>query len=276
MNLPVPFRIFLRLAAVTALLAASATAQVSLPPAPTAGDESVRGSLRSVLRPIADVRVSSKAAGIIQRFHVQEGAKLNAGDAILSLDQDTERAELAQAEALVAGSRAELERAALEYERARPLSAENIFSEKQLVEARTTRDLAASRLAQAEAARDLAKSRLADRTLTSPLQGIFLKTSKSVGEAVERFETVARIVDVSRVEMVVYADARYFKALSNVSRTKVSVLLPSGGQKVVEATVSHLDPIIDPSTGTFRVKLQLEVGEDVAAGYMAILQPPQV
>lgn len=276
MNLPVPSRFLLSLAAVVALLAASATAQVSLPPTPSSGDEAVRGSLRSVLRPIADVRVSSKAAGIIQRFHVQEGAKLNAGDAILSLDQDTERAELAQAEALVAGSRAELERAALEYERARPLSAENIFSEKQLVEARTTRDLAASRLAQAEAARDLAKTRLTDRTLTSPIQGIFLKTSKSVGEAVERFETVARIVDVSRVEMVVYADARYFKALSNVSQTKVSVLLPSGGQKVVEATVSHLDPIIDPSTGTFRVKLQLEVGDDVAAGYMAILHPPQV
>jgi RND family efflux transporter MFP subunit len=254
----------------------TAFGQVSLPVTSSAVDDNSRGSLRSVLRPIADVRVSSRAAGVIERFHVEEGAALQEGDPILSLDMDAERAELAQTIALVDGAKAELDRTTSEYERARPLSAENIFSEKQLLEALTARDLAASRLAQAEAARDLAQSRLTNRTLTSPIKGVFLKTSKSVGEAVERFETVARIVDASRLEMLVYADARYFKKFALGGKSKVRVSLPTGGQVVVEGTVSHVDPIVDPATGTFRIRLQFEPTADVAAGYTAILLLPEL
>jgi RND family efflux transporter MFP subunit len=274
--MPSSSRAVFRLLLVALTCTLTAFGQVSLPVTGSALDDNSRGSLRSVLRPIADVRVSSRAAGVIERFHVEEGAALQEGDPILSLDMDAERAELAQAIALVDGAKAELDRTTSEYERARPLSAENIFSEKQLLEALTARDLAASRLAQAEAARDLAQSRLANRTLTSPIKGVFLKTSKSVGEAVERFETVARVVDASRLEMLVYADARYFKKFAYGSRSKVRVALPTGGQVVVEGTVSHVDPIVDPATGTFRIRLQFEPTADVAAGYTAILLLPEL
>lgn len=260
--MPSSSRAVFRLLLVALTCTLTAFGQVSLPVTGSALDDNSRGSLRSVLRPIADVRVSSRAAGVIERFHVEEGAALQEGDPILSLDMDAERAELAQAIALVDGAKAELDRTTSEYERARPLSAENIFSEKQLLEALT--------------ARDLAQSRLANRTLTSPIKGVFLKTSKSVGEAVERFETVARIVDASRLEMLVYADARYFKKFAHGGRAKVRVSLPTGGHVVVEGTVSHVDPIVDPATGTFRVRLQFEPTADVAAGYTAILLLPEL
>jgi|LakMenEpi03Aug12_release.lakeMendotaPanAssembly.Ray.scaffolds.fasta_scaffold103993_3 RND family efflux transporter MFP subunit len=274
--MPSSSRAVFRLLLVALICTLTAFGQVSLPVTGSALDDNSRGSLRSVLRPIADIRVSSRAAGVIEHFHVEEGAALEQGDPILSLDMDAERAELAQAIALVDGAKAELDRTTSEYERARPLSAENIFSEKQLLEALTARDLAASRLAQAEAARDLAQSRLANRTLTSPIKGVFLKTSKSVGEAVERFETVARIVDASRLELLVYADARYFKKFAHGGQAKVRIALPTGGQVVVEGTVSHVDPIVDPATGTFRIRLQFEPTADVAAGYTAILLLPEL
>jgi RND family efflux transporter MFP subunit len=267
---------FFRLCLLAAAVAGNAIGQVAIPVAGSNQEEAMRGSLRSVLRPIADIRVSSKAAGVIERFHVEEGAALKAGDPILSLDMDAERAELAQAVAMVAGAQAEFERTNSEYERARPLSVENIFSEKQLVEARTARDLAASRLAQTEAARDLAQTRLANRTLTSPIDGVFLKTSKSVGEAVERFETVARVVNSSRLEMLVYADAKYFKSFSPAKQVKVRVALPTGGSQVIDAQVSHVDPIVDPSTGTFRIKLQIAVTNDISAGFTAVLLLPEL
>ncbi len=269
-------RAVLRFVLVTLTCTLTAFSQVALPVTSSGLDDNSRGSLRSVLRPIADVRVSSKAAGVIERFHVEEGAALQIGDPILSLDMDAERAELAQAIALVDGAKAELDRTTSEYERARPLSAENIFSEKQLLEALTARDLAASRLAQAEAARDLAQSRLSNRTLTSPIKGIFLKTSKSVGEAVERFETVARVVDTSRLEVLVYADARHFTKFTQGGPARIRVSLPTGGQAVTQGIVSHVDPIIDPATGTFRIRVQFEPSADVAAGYTALLLLPEL
>lgn len=268
-------RILTFLPLLTGVGAACLSAQVSLPASPANSEATDRGSLRSVLRPLADVRVSSRAAGIIEKFHVAEGSRVKAGDPILSLDMDSERAELAQTEALVRGAKAELERAKAEYERARPLSAENIFSEKQLVDAKTTYDLAASRVAQAEAARDLAKTRLANRTLTSPINGIFLKTSKSVGEAVDRFETVARVVDASKLEMVVYADAKYFAKFRNMHSAQVMISLSPESTKLVDAAVAHIDPVIDSATGTFRIKLQLEVAEGVVPGYTSALIPPK-
>jgi RND family efflux transporter MFP subunit len=269
-------RAVLRFLLVALTCTLTAFSQVALPVTGSGLDDNSRGSLRSVLRPIADVRVSSKAAGVIERFHVEEGAAVQIGDPILSLDMDAERAELAQAIALVDGAKAELDRTSSEYERARPLSAENIFSEKQLLEALTARDLAASRLAQAEAARDLAQSRLSNRTLTSPIKGIFLKTSKSVGEAVERFETVARVVDTSRLEVLVYADARYFTKFTQGGQARIRVSLPTGGQVVTQGTVSHVDPIIDPATGTFRIRVQFEPSAEVAAGYTALLLLPEL
>lgn len=269
-------RAVLRFLLVALTCTLTAFSQVALPVTGSGLDDNSRGSLRSVLRPIADVRVSSKAAGVIERFHVEEGAAVQIGDPILSLDMDAERAELAQAIALVDGAKAELDRTSSEYERARPLSAENIFSEKQLLEALTARDLAASRLAQAEAARDLAQSRLSNRTLTSPIKGIFLKTSKSVGEAVERFETVARVVDTSRLEVLVYADARHFTKFTQGGQARIRVSLPTGGQVVTQGTVSHVDPIIDPATGTFRIRVQFEPSADVAAGYTALLLLPEL
>ena len=255
--------------------ATSTSAQASLPATQDAPEATNRGSLRSVLRPLADVRVSSRAAGIIEKFHVAEGSFVKEGDPILSLDMDSERAELAQTEAMVRGAKAELERAKAEYERARPLSAENIFSEKQLVDAKTTFELASSRLSQAEAARDLAKTRLHNRTLTSPINGVFLKTSKSVGEAVDRFETVARVVDASKLEMVVYADAKYFRKFRDVRSAKVAILLSPDSTKFADAIVAHMDPVIDSATGTFRIKLQLDVAEDIVPGYTSLLIPPK-
>jgi RND family efflux transporter MFP subunit len=260
------------------LLSATLWAQGTDPTGPNfATNESAnRGSLRSVLRPISDIRLSAKAAGIIERFHVEEGASLRAGDPILSLDMDAERAELMQTEAMVRGTQAELERATAEYERVKPLSAENIYSEKQLLEARTTQQLASSRHAQAEAAVVLARARLANRTLISPIDGIFLKTNKSVGEAVDRFETVARVVDASRLEMVVYADAKHFAALHRIQTVNVKVFISSNSEPIVNAVVAHIDPIIDPSSGTFRVKLLLAAAAGVAPGYPAILLLPEL
>lgn len=275
MTRPLCFAVLL---SIGGLLASDAAAQVSLPdaPPPPAFGANERGSLRSVLRPVADIRVSSRAAGIVERFYVTEGSPVKAGDPILSLDMEAERADVAQAEAMVSGAKAEVERTAAEYERVRPLGAENIISEKQLIEARTASALAHSRLAQAEATRDLAKSRLANRTLTSPISGVYLKTSKSVGEAVDRFETVARVVDFSRIEMDVYADAKYFQALKGLKKAKVLVYLTPDRPVATEAPIVHIDPIIDPANGTFRIKLQFEGTAGIAPGYTAILVPPEV
>ncbi len=233
-----------------------------------------RGSLRSVLRPIADVRLSARAAGVIERFHVDEGATVRVGDPIISLDMDTEKAEVLQAEAVLRGAKAELDRAIAEFERTKSLSNENIFSEKQLLETKTIKEIAFSRNVQAEASLAMARARLMNRTISSPINGIFLKSNKSAGEAVERFEIVARVIDISALEMVVFGDSRFFATFRTLENVDVQIFISPSQQPIVKAKVAHIDPIIDPSSGTFRIKLHLSPSSEVAPGYTAILVPP--
>ncbi|ACB77243.1 hypothetical protein Oter_3969 [Opitutus terrae PB90-1] len=241
---------------------------------PAFPSSTARGSFRSVLRPAVDVSLSSRAAGIVEVIHVPEGSTVTAGQSIMSLDSAEQRAELAEAEASARGTKAEKDRAATEFERIQRLRQDNIYSEKQFQEAKASAELALSRYEQALAAVELARARLANRDIVSPIAGIFLKTNKLVGEAIERYETVARVVDVRRLEMLVFCDARYFSLFRVDQRVDVRVLKSSEDQPMISGTVSHVDPVIDPSSGTFRVKIRIEPSAQAVPGFSAILIAP--
>lgn len=233
-----------------------------------------RGSLRAIVQPAQDIRLSVRAAGIIQRYEAEEGQTLKKDAPILVLDDHEERAQLAQAEAMLRGAQAELAHAEGEFERAKPLSEEKIFSNKQFAEARYALDVAQSRVAQAVASLQLAKVRLSDRTIVCPFDGIFLKRVKGVGEAVERFEPVARIIDLSFLEIVVYCDASLFGTFRVEQDVSVQVSKSEDGQaSIVQGQVSYVDPIIDPASGTFRVRVRLPASPTTAPGYTAVLLP---
>ena len=171
------------------------------------------------------------------------------------------------------GAKADLDRASTDFERIQKLRQENIYSEKQIQEAKAQVDGAQSRYDQAAAALELARVHLVNRDIVSPIDGLFLKTNKVVGEAVERYETVARVVDITSLEMVVYCDAKYFSLFKNDQKVDVRILKSSDDQPIISGKVSHVDPIID-SSGTFRVKVRIEPSAQAVAGFQAILIAP--
>jgi RND family efflux transporter MFP subunit len=236
---------------------------------------SARGSFRSVLRPAVEINLPARAAGVLDAIHVEEGQPVSVGQLIMSLDSDQERAEVAQAEAAVRGTKAEMDRAVAEFERIQQVGDEKIYSEKQVLEAKTDAELARSRHDQSNAALAIARVRLANRQIVSPIRGHFLKKYKEVGEAVERYETVVRVVDVTSLEMMVYCDARYFSLFKTGQHVDVKVFKSSEDQPVVSGLIVHTDPIIDSSSGTFRVKVKISPSDQSIAGLSALLIAPQ-
>ncbi len=278
LRLPSSRLFLLRVAALVAslstLAAQPAANSSTLTPFHGLGTGAARGSFRSVLRPAIDVSLSARAAGIVEAIHLPEGSSLKSGQPIMSLDSNQEQAELAQAEAATRGAQAEVERAKAEFDRIQRLREDNIYSEKQFLDARAAADLAQSRYDQARAAVELARVRLANRSITSPIDGIFLKTNKLVGEAVERYETVARVVDVSSLEMVVFCDAEFFSLFKTGQQVDVRLFRSAENQPIVTGTVVHTDPIIDPSSGTFRIKIKIERSAQAVPGLAALLLAP--
>lgn len=247
------------------------TSQTSSNHATSMGLSSFRGSLRSILLPIEDIKLSAGAAGIISSYMVDEGKRVSAGDIILELDTQEDVVAIMQAEALLDGTEAELEKTRKDFARAEKLYAENIQSERQFEEAKYLHAKAQSLHKQAQAALQAANISLEKKRVRSPIDGLFLKKYKSVGEAVDRFETVARILDDSRLQLTIYCGAHLFGAVQSDATLQIEILDgPSRGAHVL-AQVMFIDPLIDPASGTFRIKLEITPSDIVTPGLAALL-----
>ncbi len=232
---------------------------------------SYRGSLRSVLLPREDIKLSAASAGIIKIYHVKEGQRVVAGDVILELDSREEEAAVNQAEAVLDGAAAELEKARKDMKRVEKLYKDNIQSEKQYEETVYILAKAESQYQHTQASKKAAEIRLDKKKIKSPIDGIFLKKYKSVGESVERLETVARVLDDTRLELVVYCGSQLFGTLHSDTTLNIEILDgPARGEQAT-AEVVYVDPLIDPSSGTFRVKLEISPSENISAGFAARL-----
>ena len=230
-----------------------------------------RGSLRSVLLPREDIKLSTASAGIIKIYHIEEGQKIKAGAVILELDAEEENAAVNHAQAIVDGATAELEKARQDMGRVEKLFKDNIQSERQYEETVYRLAMAESQFKQAQATLEMVIIRLEKMKIKSPIDGIFFKKYKSVGESVERLEPVARVLDESRLEFIVYCGAHLFRSLHADTILQIEILDGPARGTQSSAEVVYVDPLIDPSTGTFRVKLEVVPSELVSAGLAARL-----
>lgn len=230
-----------------------------------------RGSLRSVLAPKYDIKLSFPAAGIVDKIHLSEGSRITAGQPIISLDSRQEEAEVAQATASLHGTEADHERAQNEFSRVEALFKDKIASDKQFEESRSLLKATQARVEQAKALLTLAQVRLENRVLRAPIDGIFFKTVKSVGEAVERFETVARLVDASSLRFVVFGDYALLGRFTPGQKVFLQVQSAPESDARVEGVVLHIDPIVDSTSGTFRIIIEVQPSDKAIAGLSALL-----
>lgn len=232
------------------------------------------GSLRGILRPIRDLSLPARSSGIIEKYGAAEGDHVEAGAMLVQLDSDVEQAEVSNAEAALDRTNAELERAKRELDRTTILRNDSIGSKKDFEDAQLARAVAEAQRKQALANLDTARSHLADRTITAPFPGLFYKRTREVGEAVERLEAIVRLVDASKLVLVIYAGADLFGKFTIGQKTHI--VLDSGPARGTqpEAVVTYVDPIMDPETGTFRIKLEVALTDTVQPGMSATLQIP--
>ena len=257
---------FRRQAAVIGLLLGTALPLVSgTPIQPTTGWS------RSVLLPAASVSLSAPTPGIISAQPIPEGSRVTAGQVILELDAREEEARLQEAQAQKDLATAEAARAEAAFLRAKELFDSNFQSQRQYDDAKAAYDRGRALIKQAEAGIVAAQYRLERKTVRAPFDGLLLRRFKSPGEAIENFETVARLIDDSYLEMLMFADASRFGTIQNGQIHTIELLDGPNAGTQVEATVVSVDPVIDPASGTFRFKLRIQPGNNVAVGLSAKL-----
>lgn len=165
------------------------------------------GSIRP--RPSGQVRVGSQLSGIVERLFVSVGSKVQAGDMIAKLDSRRLDAQLAQALAVAAEARRDVERAQVEFRRAEQIGSRNLIPRAEIENRQLDVVAAEARLASAVRSAEVVRTDLRYATIRSPITGTVASVSTQEGETVAasfNAPTFATIIDDATLELVATVD----------------------------------------------------------------------
>ncbi|MCZ6831908.1 MAG: efflux RND transporter periplasmic adaptor subunit [Gammaproteobacteria bacterium] len=224
-------------------------------------------TLDCVLEPYEVVEVSSAVQGVINEIHVDRNDMVGKGQLLVKLDSDVERTqvELAKARARLQ-TNIELRETELAFNVRNQKRLEKLYktdtislhikdeaetdtlkSRLQLRSARDNKRLAELELAKAEAI-------LALRSMHSPIAGVVVARNKVAGEFVED-QSILRLAQLDPLRVEVIAPVELFGSIAEGMR--VEVLPEHSEQRSYIATVTMVDRMIDPASGTFDVRAEL-------------------
>ena len=110
----------------------------------------------------------------------------------------------------------------------------------------------------------IARAQLGQRQLRAPFDGVVIDRLAHPGERVED-RPLMRIASIDRLRAEVVVPAAQFGSLAEGMPAWLTPGLP--GASAVPAIISLVDPVIDPASNTFRIRLSLDnTGHKVPAG----------
>ena len=209
-------------------------------------------------------KVSPQISGVVKRFYATEGDRVDRGNR-LALLASRELADL-KSDYLSAESSADLAQSTLAREEA--LWADRITSEADLLEARAAYSAANSSLRAIEnklqavgvsAARLRSEENGANFLVTTPISGVVLQRSVSIGEAVSTEDASAEPLFMIVDSSVVWVDLAVFKQDVSYLGMGTPVRLTSeDGELLAEAEIAFLSPIVDETSRTATARLIVE------------------
>jgi multidrug efflux system membrane fusion protein len=201
---------------------------------------------------LASIQIKARVDSQIATVDVEEGAKVEAGDLLLTLDNRSIKAQLAQAEAMVAKNRAQLLQARRDFARAEDLLAKRIGTEVQRDTAATTVKVQEAQIAADEAQRANLAALLSYTEIRAPVSGRIGSIALKSGTTVKAGDTQP-IMTVNQLNPIhvsfavpqsMFGDLR--KALG---QGKVAVEARVG-DGMSAGTVAFVENTVDAATGT--------------------------
>jgi RND family efflux transporter MFP subunit len=245
-------------------LAALALGQASPPAAaPT---------LRGQTEPAAKVEVTPSVHGILAEVYVREGQSVKKGAVLAKLDDaiqqtkvEQERVaaqEMAEAEITYAENQLEFARVELKQFQGLDQPAKLEVQEKMLAvkQAEVAVSMAKAKQAQSVARFNEEKLILERMTIRSPIEGQILSIKKRAGEQTDD-APFAVIVQTNKLHAIFYPGKDLFGKIAVGDKVDLDL---EGRRR--EGEVVTVDPIIDPASQIFRVKIEVDNPDGKLAG----------
>lgn len=214
-----------------------------------AGTALWRDSVESVgtLVAIRGAELATEVPGTVETLYFDNGAAVQAGDAILSLDSTPDRAQLTELQAA-----AELAR--LELQRAKRLVGQGNISDSEL-------DQRASLLEQARARVAAQQARIEQKTLRAPYAGRLGIRQYNVGDYVQAGDTIIALQALNSLFVNFSLPEQYSQQV--VAGMPVQARLEALDGRTFAGTVTAISPVVDPNTRNFALQATLANPEEL-------------
>lgn len=215
----------------------------------------------------ADVAIQPQIDGTIVGIHFTEGSFVTKGQLLYTLDDETLRNKVEQAEGRYAQSNTMMVRAKSDLDRVEPLAAMKALSQRELDAAKAAYQAAKSEVDVASAALKNARIDLGDATIKAPISGIIGISKLQVGDHVAKLNlgeplNMVSAVDQIRVRFTISEDeyleyARRSKGSGKfmvTDKLPITLLLSDGTEYEQTGSINFTNRQIDPSTGSLLVQ----------------------
>src|ERR1700682_1908194 len=266
-----------RIAFVTfAFAALSACEQNSFVPPPPPKVEVGLPVQRSITRyldatgntaPIKNVDLVARVQGVLQSINYQDGTFVKEGTTLFTIEPDTYKLKLEQAQAAEAGAQASLKQAEADFKRQSDLVQRQAVSQATLDTSTSARDNAQANLQQAEVNTRIAAVNYGYTKVTAPFDGIVSAHLVSVGELVgasspTQLATIVALdpiyvnFNVNEQDVLrIRAEARRRgMTVNDLTSLPIEVGLQTESGYPHKGKLNYASPTINQSTGTLAVR----------------------
>lgn len=212
----------------------------------TVGTSSITSSFKTtaILEAITETDVISKTNGIVEEILVEEGAYVKAGQVLARVRDDEYRIQAAQAQA-------ELSSVQQELKRVQDMAERGMISADAFDKLRYQVELLQARY-------DMAALNLAETEIRAPISGYVAARHVKLGNLVKQYEAgkLFHLVASEQLEGQVHLPERELAQVT-VGQSAVLRVAALPGQRLA-AKVVRISPVVDTTSGTFRVVLAVD------------------
>ncbi|MDY6241268.1 MAG: efflux RND transporter periplasmic adaptor subunit [Prevotella sp.] len=214
----------------------------------------------ATIKGIQDVEVHPKLAGYITNVYVHEGQAVRAGQVMFTLDSETYRAAVNQAQAALNTAIAQENTTKLTYENNKKLFAQHIIGQYELSTAQNSYLTAKAQVAQARASLTSARETLSWCSVVAPASGVVGDLPFKKGALVSTASTLTTVSDVSTVEVFFSMSESDILGMSKTAGSVADVLkeMPTVKLQLADGTtynqpgrVVKMSGVIDATTGAY-------------------------
>jgi len=221
----------------------------------------------------AFVEVRARVSGYLDTVHFQDGANVNAGDLLFTIDRRTYQAAYNQAQASLNTRQTEFDLAKVEFERYQRLTQSGAAAAATLDQRRQAFLSAQAGIAGARAAAETARLNLSFTEVRAPIAGRISRKLVTEGNLVRENDTLlTTIVQLDPVHFYFDIDERSFLSYQRIARQggnsssggsngrglKVSVMLTDEKTFTHQGVLDFTDNRLDTATGTMRLRAVFE------------------